>query len=753
MPFFPGHLPPSWKIVIILPILKPNTDPLLPVSYRPIALSSVLGKLFQKILNKRLYWFLESNNFLSPVQYGFRKSRNSSQALLDLQSEINEATLHNSCLYSIFFDLQEAFPRVWRHYIIHKLFKLGLRGNLPRILQTFLNDRKLSVRIQNTISSPVTVHNGVPQGEVFSVLLFLVAIDDITKCVKFPLTQRLFADDFNISVRSSDPFRARRILQETLNSISTWCSLNGSRFSPLKTFMVIFKARKPIPTIQPLFLQNFEIPVRDSAKLLGLIFDQKLTWLPHIKILKAKCSRALSVIKYLSHPSKGCNRKLLLQLYKSLIRSRLDYGAPIYNLASKSVLKLLDPIQTHSLRLALGAFYTSPRLSLCAEAAEPPLTYRRLILTSNLMSSISQFPQLPVYHSTLHTEVNYLQAPKNKQIRLKFEQALNKSFSPNPLQPIHSLSPPWTFLPPSIRLDLTQIASPNKSIYLRHINQLLNEYADHSICLTDGSKNKNGTAYAYSINGVIVAHRIRNIASIYSAELMAIYACLSDLSQLPPNNRYTLLTDSLSSLHSLTDPFATNPLIQRILIVLSTLNSNNINVTFIWIPGHINFPDHDAVDQAAKHATSLSTISDQSFLPAADYKNYYRSLVLKQWHTFWRNQQPNKLNNIKKEPVPWSTSVRENRREEVILTRLRIGHTRITHSYLIDPYIFTPPPSCPYCKKVNLTVEHLFSCPLLQPLRSAFHAPSSVTQALKNDSNSVSSTILYLRHTLFFPLI
>ena len=194
-----------------------------------------------------------------------------------------------------------------------------------------------------------------------------------TKCVKSPLiTQRLFADDFNISIRSSNPLRAHRLLQETLNSIFSWSSQNGSRFSPLKTYLVLFKSRNPTPLIPPLKLQNFQIPVRNSAKMLGLHFDQKLTWSSHIKILKAKCTRALSVIKYLSHPSKGCNRKILLQLYKSLIRSRLDYGAPIFNSASNSVLKLLDPIQSHSLRLVLGAFRTSPGLSLCAEAAEPP---------------------------------------------------------------------------------------------------------------------------------------------------------------------------------------------------------------------------------------------------------------------------------------------------------------------------------------------------------------------------------------------
>ena len=72
----PPSIPSSSAITIriILPILKPGSDPSPPVSLRPIALSSVLGKLFQKILNKRLLWYLEFDNVLSPSQYGLRKA-------------------------------------------------------------------------------------------------------------------------------------------------------------------------------------------------------------------------------------------------------------------------------------------------------------------------------------------------------------------------------------------------------------------------------------------------------------------------------------------------------------------------------------------------------------------------------------------------------------------------------------------------------------------------------------------------------
>jgi len=135
-------------------------------------------------------------------------------------------------------------------------------------------------RIQNKNSSPLPIQNGVPQGDVFSVPLFLIAINDITKNVYFPITQRLFDDDYNISIRSSHPNGAHRLLQKTLNKISTWASKNGFRFSSLKTYLVIFKRRNPIPSLEPLFLQNFQISLRDSAKLLSILFDQKLTCTP-----------------------------------------------------------------------------------------------------------------------------------------------------------------------------------------------------------------------------------------------------------------------------------------------------------------------------------------------------------------------------------------------------------------------------------------------------------------------------------------
>ena len=71
-----------------------------------------------------------------------------------------------------------------------------------------------------------------------------------------------------------------------------------------------------------LFLNNVQIPVVEQAKFLGLIFDKKLSFIPHIKYVKSKCLKALNILKVLSNTDWGADRKVLLQLYRALIRSK-----------------------------------------------------------------------------------------------------------------------------------------------------------------------------------------------------------------------------------------------------------------------------------------------------------------------------------------------------------------------------------------------------------------------------------------------
>ena len=103
-----------------------------------------------------------------------------------------------------------------------------------------------------------------------------------------------------------------------------------------------------------------EIPVVEQYKFLGIIFDKKLSFIPHINYLKVKCHKALQLLRVVAHTDWGADKSTVLKLYRSLVRSKLDYGCFIYGSARKSYLRCLDSIHHLGLRLALGALRTSP---------------------------------------------------------------------------------------------------------------------------------------------------------------------------------------------------------------------------------------------------------------------------------------------------------------------------------------------------------------------------------------------------------
>ena len=128
-----------------------------------------------------------------------------------------------------------------------------------------------------------------------------------------------------------------------------------------------------------------------------IILDSKLNFLSHIKSLNTKCLKALYIIKCVSGTKWGGDQKTLLNLYRALVRSKLYYGSIIYASARKSYLKILDTVHHQGLRLALGAFRTSPIPSLYVEADEPSLSERRVNLSLQYITKLKSNPTNPAY--------------------------------------------------------------------------------------------------------------------------------------------------------------------------------------------------------------------------------------------------------------------------------------------------------------------------------------------------------------------
>ena len=394
-----GNIPKSWKEATVIPIPKPDKDHTDPSNYRPIALTSCVCKTMERMINDRLTWFLESNNIITNFQSGFRHQRSTNDHLVRLETFIREAFIKKEHLVSDFFDLEKAYDTTWKYGIMKDVHDIGLKGRLPLFLQNFLTDREFKVKVGSTLSELHNQEQGVPQGSILSVTLFSLKINNIVKTLNPGVDCSLYVDDFLICYRSKNMHTIERQLQQNLNNIQEWATRNGFKFSKSKTVCMHFCQLRKAHDDPVLTLDGQPIPVVEETKFLGVIFDKKLTFIPHIKKLKAKCQKALNLLRVVAHTDWGADRKILLNLYRTIVRSKLDYGCIVYGSARPSYLKTLDTIHHQGIRLALGAFRTSPAESLLVEANEPSLKDRREKLSLQFGIKLKSNRSNPTYNT------------------------------------------------------------------------------------------------------------------------------------------------------------------------------------------------------------------------------------------------------------------------------------------------------------------------------------------------------------------
>ena len=188
-------IPEEWKKakIIMIPKGEKSNDP---EKYRPISLTSCLGKLVERLIKKRLYEFLESKDLLVKQQSGFRNKKGAADNLIFFTQKISETLNKGKKACGIFFDISKAFDKVWHNGLIHKLIKLNVPSYILKYIIDFLKDRKSNVSVGESLSEFFRILCSVPQGSVLGPLLFLIFINDIPlNDQKHISYSSLFADD------------------------------------------------------------------------------------------------------------------------------------------------------------------------------------------------------------------------------------------------------------------------------------------------------------------------------------------------------------------------------------------------------------------------------------------------------------------------------------------------------------------------------------------------------------------------------
>ncbi|GFW36435.1 probable RNA-directed DNA polymerase from transposon X-element [Trichonephila clavipes] len=167
-----NHFPNNWKEAIIFPINKPDKDPHLASSYRPISLLSTIGKLTESIILHRLKNFINENNILNPNQYGFTNKLSTLHPLLRLTENISEGFQKKKSTGAVFLDIQKAFDRVWINGLTFKLITFKIPHPLIHLIHSYLTNRSFRIRINETLSNEHSVSAGCPQGSLLGPMLF-----------------------------------------------------------------------------------------------------------------------------------------------------------------------------------------------------------------------------------------------------------------------------------------------------------------------------------------------------------------------------------------------------------------------------------------------------------------------------------------------------------------------------------------------------------------------------------------------------
>ena len=336
-----------------------------PTEYRPISLLSCIGKLAERIIKNRLYFFLESNNLLSPAQSGFRNCRGTGDNLLFMTQKIQESLNRGKKVCGIYFDISKAFDKVWHAGLIYKLIYLKVPTYIIRFIKSFLSDRTFRVKINDFLSDPHAVTCSVPQGSVLGPLLFLIYINDIILARSLNVSySALFADDLKSIFIFKKPGHIKSIINKYLDSLTSWLSQWRLKMNAKKCCYTIFSNGGRGDLEFDLKLNSEFIPYNPNPVFLGITFDESLCFHTHFENLRARALSRLNIIKIFSHKSWHLSRKTLTCIYRAPIGSIFDYSFFSVAKLSENSLGLVQRIQNRAIRCIYRLDWDSPTKDL-----------------------------------------------------------------------------------------------------------------------------------------------------------------------------------------------------------------------------------------------------------------------------------------------------------------------------------------------------------------------------------------------------
>ena len=375
--FNSGIVPSEWGKIIISPIPKSSTTDLRdPLSYRGIALSCSMYKLYSSILNDRISQWSEDNDVIVDEQNGFRKNRSTNDHLSSLTNIIETRKRLRQSTFCAFIDFKKAYDFVERGILWNKLTSvIGVNGKIVIAIKSLYNNVTSCVRINGLYTEEFEVQCGLRQGCGLSPLLFNLFINDLAVAIKAldkgisisdneKLCILLYADDIVlISDNEQD-------LQSMLNVLNTWCSFNCMVVNHDKSHIVHFRPNCRNRTTISFTCGDYNLQVVNKYMYLGILLDEHLDFGATAKCVAQSAGRALGLLIAKCKSAGGLPYKVFTKLYDTTVWPIISYGAAIWGTKSFSC---INAVESRAIRFFLGTGRYTPINALYGDTAwQPP---------------------------------------------------------------------------------------------------------------------------------------------------------------------------------------------------------------------------------------------------------------------------------------------------------------------------------------------------------------------------------------------
>ena len=311
-------VPEIWKTAHVIALHKKGskTDR---SNYRPISLTCILCKVYEKLLRAHILMHVESK--ISEQQHGFVSGRSCLSNLLESLDAISDILAEGGTVDIFYLDFQKAFDTVPHNRLRIKLESYGICNKTLDVISDFLTDRSFKVLVGNENSERFPVTSGVPQGSVLGPLLFLLFINDLPEEIRNHVS--LFADDLKMHGRSLE----RELNQNDLNTLNNWQNVWLLTFNTRDNKCKVMHVGRNNPCNE-YYLGDTLLPSVTSEKDLGVLHNSALNWDDQI----SSCiKKANSVIAWICRTVISRSVEVMLPLYKTLVRLHLEYCVHVWS--------------------------------------------------------------------------------------------------------------------------------------------------------------------------------------------------------------------------------------------------------------------------------------------------------------------------------------------------------------------------------------------------------------------------------------